>query len=66
MNKFSCLVINKNLGIQRCWMNNQQIYTLLTSNSDLAVYRTSNDQEAIIEGDHVYWKDVPLGDEYKA
>lgn len=65
MNKFGVLVFNKDLKVQRCYMNSEMIIAALNAHSDIVIYHAMKDQEAVVQDGKLFWIDVPYGDEYK-
>lgn len=62
MAKFFALVIMPDLSLKKVWMDNAGAVSTLKENEGAKVYRSTNDQEAIlvdINGkQEVAWKDV--------
>lgn len=61
MNKYWTLIITIN-GLQRMWLSNEQLISLMKNEyiGIIKVYRSANEQEAILTSDDkIVWQDVP-------
>lgn len=59
MNKFYILVVMPNLKLQKTWADADIVVTILNEYKGCKIYRTANDQEAVIVDNQVFWLDVP-------
>ncbi len=63
MNKFWALVIMSDMSLKRMWLSSQDCFSILKSDSKVAkIYRSSNDQEAVLGLETVTWQDVKQED----
>lgn len=60
MNKFYILIIAADKSLKKMWADNNAVFEILKANQEWKVYRSSNDQEAVlVENDKILWQDVP-------
>lgn len=62
MGKFWTLVIYANSYVARMWINESEVYQLLSNKDIVSVFRQSTDQCALIVSNQVVWQDVPCVD----
>lgn len=64
MNKFYALIITADMQLKKMWMSNEQALAILKENKEVKIYRQSNDQEAVIVGEEVVWRDIPTVEKF--
>ncbi len=64
MPKFFALVISSDLSLKRMWIDSIIAAIILKEQPGSKIYRSGNDQEAVLVDGTVVWQDVP-NEDYK-